>query len=90
MQTIRTTFTIRPSLLERLKIFTRETNRPMSAVAEEGISTVLEHYECQRRTKMYQGLTELVGMSNVPIPDASSSIDEVLYGEKGIWKGDHE
>jgi predicted transcriptional regulator len=90
MQTVRTTFTIRPSLLERLKIFTRETNRPMSTVVEEGISTVLKRYEEKRLTKMYQGLSELVGVSNVPITDASSNIDEILYGENGAWRGDHD
>lgn len=90
MNAVRTTFTIRPSLLERLKIFTRETDRPMSAVVEEGITSILERHEQERRTKMYKGLFELVGKSDAPITDASTNIDETLYGEHGTWRGDHD
>jgi len=62
----------------------------MSAVVEEGITTILERHEQERRNKMYRGLFELVGMCDVPITDASSNIDEVLYGEDGTWRGDHD
>ncbi|MBL8164401.1 MAG: ribbon-helix-helix domain-containing protein, partial [Anaerolineae bacterium] len=48
LNSVRTTVLIRPALFERLKIFTRETSRPMSAVIEEGITSVLERHEQER------------------------------------------
>lgn len=44
----------------------------------------------ERQTKMCQGLFELSGMCDAPITDASSTIDEVLYGEHGAWRGDQD
>jgi hypothetical protein len=87
VDTIRTTFTIRPGLFERLKRFSREQGKPMSEVVEEGISQVIEQHEQERIQKMYEGLSTLVGMSKAPIPDASQRIDEILYGEQGAWRG---
>jgi predicted transcriptional regulator len=88
---VRTTIMMRPALFERLKIFTRETDRPMSAVVEEGITAVLERHEQERLDKMYQGLFELSGMIQDPdLIDVSGNIDEILYGENGAWRGDHD
>jgi hypothetical protein len=39
--------------------------------------------------RMYAGLFSLQGMCKDPITDASTTIDEVLYGEHGAWRGSH-
>jgi len=39
--------------------------------------------------KMYKELKKLDGYIKSPIVNASTTIDEVLYGENGAWKDDH-
>ncbi len=88
MSTIRTTITLRPSLLERLKIFARANNKPMSEVIQEGLTRILDQAEQRRLKTMYDGLSSLAGSSQAPIPDASGRIDAMLYGQRGAWRGD--
>lgn len=38
-------------------------------------------------SKIYEGLRELKGIGEKSVTDASETIDEVLYGENGAWKG---
>jgi len=38
-------------------------------------------------SRMYEGLRELEGIGDKSVTDASETIDEVLYGENGAWKG---
>jgi len=38
-------------------------------------------------SKIYEGLRELKGIGDKSVTDASETIDEVLYGENGAWKG---
>lgn len=37
--------------------------------------------------KMYTVLDEMNGIRGAGIVDASTTIDEVLYGEQGAWRG---
>lgn len=38
--------------------------------------------------RIYKGLNKMEGMAGQPsVTDASSTIDEVLYGENGAWRG---
>lgn len=62
----------------------------MSEITEEGINHVLEQYERQRVNRIYDGLKELDGIGDPRITDASTTIDETLYGERGVWKGKRE
>jgi hypothetical protein len=36
---------------------------------------------------MYEVLNQLEGIGPKGVTDASTTIDEVLYGEKGVWRG---
>lgn len=90
MNISRATFTIQPSLLERLRLFAKEHNRSISAVVEEAIQKVISEHEVRRLDRMYEGLKKLDGMGDPSITDASTTIDEVLYGEDGAWKGTGE
>ena len=38
-------------------------------------------------SRIYEGLRELEGIGDKSVTDASDTIDEVLYGENGAWKG---
>ncbi len=89
--TIRTTLTMRPALFERLKQFARDQDTPISHVVEKSVSQLIEQHEQARLDKMYQGLFELSGMVKDPeLVDVSGNIDEILYGENGAWRGDHD
>lgn len=90
MNIARTTITIEPSLLGRLRLFAKEQNRSMSAVIEEGIKRVIAEHEHKRLDRMYENLKKLDGSGDPSITDASSTINAVLYGEQGAWKGDDE
>lgn len=46
--------------------------------------------EAKRLDRMYEELKKLEGIVKDPITDASSTIDEVLYGENGAWKGSND
>lgn len=38
-------------------------------------------------SRIYEGLRELKGIGDNSVTNASETIDEVLYGENGAWKG---
>jgi len=38
-------------------------------------------------SKVHKGLRELDGVGDKSVTNASETIDEVLYGENGVWKG---
>lgn len=87
MNTVPTTIRMQPSVLERLRFFAQERGRTMSEIMEEGVNHVLEQYESQRLDRLYEGLKQLDGIGDPSITDASTTIDEVLYGEQRAWKG---
>lgn len=37
--------------------------------------------------RMYDGLGKMKGLGSKEIKDGSTTINEVLYGEQGIWRG---
>jgi hypothetical protein len=51
------------------------------------MSKPTEESEKERIKAMYDGLFELFGIIKDDIPDASTTIDDVLYGENGTWRG---
>lgn len=80
MQLTRTTISIRPGLLERLKLYARERGRSTSEVIEEGISRLIQEHEHRRLDRMYKTLRKLDGVGEADITDASTTINQVLYG----------
>jgi predicted DNA-binding protein len=90
MNITRATFTIDLGLLERLRLFAKEEKRPISDVVEEGIQKVISEQEAKRLDRMYAALDKLEGIGDLDITDASTTIDEVLYGENGAWKGSRD
>lgn len=71
----------------RLKLVSRRKRTPVSAIIQEAVQTALDREDTPHLETLYQQLSSLVGMIKEPLPDASSSIDELLYGENGVWKG---
>ena len=88
MQTpIRTTMNFSPTFHIRLKRLAELEGKPMSQLVEENLDPILAEQEQTRLKHMYSGLFTLEGIAKEPITDASTTIDEVLYGE-GSKKGD--
>lgn len=70
-----------PSFHIRLKRMAEQEGKPMAQVVEEKLAPILDEQEQARLKRMYNGLFTLEGICKDPIPDASTSIDEVLYGQ---------
>lgn len=68
-------------------MFTRQHNMTMTEVIESGIRQIIEQQEQTRIDRMYKGLFALKGIGKQGITDASTTIDEDLYGDDGAWKG---
>ncbi len=88
--TIKTTLTFSPSFLQRVKTLAQERKWSMSRVIENDLSTFHETQERQKLNKMYATLRKWQGSSTTDITDASQTIDETLYGENGVWRGQRD
>ena len=78
---------MRPALFRRLKLLSQEQGKPISEIVDLGVSQIIAASDESRLERMYKGLFNLAGMGKRGIRDASSLIDETLYGENGAWKG---
>lgn len=83
----RTTLTFSPAFYERLKRTARTEDKTMSQFVEEKLTTLLAEKEQQQLERIYAGFRRLRGAGQPGITDASSRVDDILYGEQGAWKG---
>ncbi len=84
---IRRTFTLPEQLDQRLLIASKMAKKNVSDFVREALDNLLANQERERVRHMYQVLDEMEGAGDPHITDASTTIDEVLYGEKGAWRG---
>lgn len=88
MNTIKTTITLKPQTFTRLKNFTVRTNYNMSRVIEIGINRVIDEAEKDRPKKMWMELKKMKGAGKAINSElAQKSVDEILYGNNGAWRG---
>lgn len=89
MSLARTTINMKPALLTRLRLYARRHNRTLSELIEEGVTQVLTKNQPKELAAMYKGLKTLKGAAgdNVNPRYRGQSIDEILYGEDGAWRG---
>ena len=88
MNTIKTTITLNPQTFTRLKTFTTRNNYNMSQVIETGINQVIDEVEKDRPQKMWAHLKKMKGAGKASNPElAQQSVDEILYGDNGAWRG---
>lgn len=86
----RTSFILPDTLYQRLMIVAKQDGKSVSALMRELLDKALAKREEKRIKHMYSVLKELDGIGGNEITDASTTIDEVLYGEKGAWRGSGE
>lgn len=58
----------------------------MSQIVEDGVKLVIFENQGTQVRRMYDTLKELDGAGGKGITDASTTINEVIYGENGAWK----
>lgn len=87
LRTVKTTITLSPIFLQRLKTVAQERRSSMSRVIEDEMSAVLREREGRKLSKMYAAIKKWQGTGSRGITDVSQTIDETLYGANGAWKG---
>ncbi len=86
----RTTISLHPTILQRLKTYADQQGTSISAVVEQGIRRVLAQTEPAQLQHLYTVLGELEGTGGEGLKDVSTTINETLYGEHGSWKGEND
>jgi predicted transcriptional regulator len=93
MKAARTTINMKPDILARLRLFARSQKRTLSDVIEEGVNEVLSKNQGNQLDTMYTGLEmlrkEAGKRRRSDSRHAGKSVDEILYGEDGAWRGSY-
>jgi hypothetical protein len=70
-----------------LRSVSKRKKKPMSRYASELLEKGLNEDDYPDLNQLYKAFEEMKGIAKEDITDASATIDEVLYGEKGAWRG---
>ena len=81
MQTaVKTTMNFSPAFHSKLKQVADERQKPMGQFIEEYLSPMIDDLQERKRQAVFEGLFKLEGMITNGTEDASTTIDEYLYG----------
>jgi hypothetical protein len=83
---VRTSLVLPDTLHQRLLIFARQENIPISRFILDILDKALAAQEQARIKKMYQALDKLDGLGLAGVTDASATINQTLYGDHGAWQ----
>lgn len=83
----RTSITLPQVLLQRLRDFAHRRGETISKIVEDGVKHMIEKDQALQVRQLHQTLKEMDGAGGAGIADASTTIDELLYGDQGAWKG---
>ncbi|MCI0563774.1 MAG: hypothetical protein MN733_35315 [Nitrososphaera sp.] len=84
---MRTTIYLPETLHHRLHIASKRKKRSVSKLASDLLDKALAAEEEKNLDNIYRAMEEVEGICKDKITDASTTIDEVLYGEQGAWRG---
>jgi hypothetical protein len=84
---IRTSLLLPNTLHKRLLTVAKQEDTTLSSLARDLLDKALAKREQTQLKHMYEVLNQLEGIGPKGVTDASTTIDEVLYGEKGVWRG---
>ena len=84
---LRTTFYLSDDLHHRLRSISKQKKKPMSRYASELLERGLKQDEYPDLDRLYKAFEKMKGIAKEGVTDASTTIDEVLYGEEGAWRG---
>ncbi|MCB0169337.1 MAG: hypothetical protein KDJ97_02195 [Anaerolineae bacterium] len=87
---IRTSIPLSPTMHQRLQLGARQKKLTLTDYMHNLIAKSLAAEEKDRIKLMYQDLADLKKLDVKAGPDASVTIDETLYGENGVWRGQQD
>jgi hypothetical protein len=87
---LRTTVNLPFALHQRLIIASKQEKLSLSQIIGDLLDKALAAQDKIRLQRMYGELRKLDGASKIKVTDASTTINEVLYGEYGAWRGRRE
>src|ERR1051326_8559711 len=87
---LRTSIYLPDALYERLRLASKQEKASVSVLVRDFVDQGLQEKEHTHLKKIYAGLDCLWGTGNPRVTDASTTIDETLYGERGSWRGNGE
>lgn len=90
MHMIRTSLNLPSSLHQRLHLVARWQQKSVSNLVRDLLAQALAKQEAQHLDRAYDALRQVKGIAQGQMPDASTRIDDLLYGKAGVWKGAHE
>ncbi len=85
---IRTTIALPEPLYHHLIVTAKAERTSVAALVRELLSKTLITREEKQLDRVYQGLAQLQGIGSQDITDASTTINELLYGHQGAWRAD--
>lgn len=85
---IRTSIVLPPVLHQQLSVLARQEGKKLSEYLREQLGQIVTQEKKSHLDEMYNAISSMVGIGDPSITDASTTIDEVLYGEKGAWRGE--
>ena len=83
----RTTLVLPDALHQRLTLTAKSEGTSLTKLVGDLLSKALAKREKSQLEQIYEGLNELEGVGEPGVTDASTTIDKLLYGEKGAWRG---
>jgi len=87
---IRTSITLPEPLHQRLWLTSRTTGKAISDLIRDAVATALATQEDAQLDRVYHALDQVRGIADAEDSDISSTINETLYGENGVWRGEYE
>jgi hypothetical protein len=76
------------TLRYRLELAAKQTSKGLSEYAGELLDEALARERGQHLDEMYTAWGEVEGLVTGGPPDLASTVDEVLYGSDGAWRGE--
>jgi hypothetical protein len=87
---IRTSILLPPVLHQQVVMTSQQEGKSVTDVIRQAVEQFIETRRKTQLKRIYDVMDQFVGKGPPGITDASSTIDEVLYGENGVWKGQDE
>lgn len=84
---MRTSLYLPESLHHRLLVTARRQDKSISHLVRHLIDKALAAEEDRRLGDMFRAWDDEKGVGKTPVSDTSATIDEILYGENGAWRG---
>jgi predicted DNA-binding protein len=87
---IRTSVFLPATLQQRLLMLSGYEGKSLSDLVRELLDRALVAREQARIAHTYKALEKLEGVRKDKITDASTTVNEILYGEHGAWRPQEE